>query len=51
MVGPRTFGRYLFQRYWLSIEIISFLLLVALIGALYLGKAQPREGDKLREGK
>lgn len=36
--SPVEFGRYLFQHNWLSIEIVSFLLLVALVGALYLGK-------------
>lgn len=39
--SPLEFGRFLFQRYWFSVEIVSFLLLVALVGALYLGK---REG-------
>jgi NADH-quinone oxidoreductase subunit J len=34
---PPAFGRFLFQRYWLAVEIASFLLLVALVGALYLG--------------
>ncbi len=35
---PAAFGRYLFQNHWLSIEIVSFLLLVVLLGALYLGQ-------------
>lgn len=35
---PGAFGRYLFERHWLSIEIVSLLLLVALIGALLLGR-------------
>ena len=39
--SPLEFGRFLFQRYWFSVEIVSFLLFVALVGALYLGK---REG-------
>lgn len=38
---PLEFGRFLFQRYWFSVEIVSFLLFVALVGALYLGR---REG-------
>ncbi|RJQ84031.1 MAG: NADH-ubiquinone/plastoquinone oxidoreductase subunit 6 [Desulfobacteraceae bacterium] len=37
-VSPGEFGRYLFQNHWLAIEIVSFLLLIALVGALYLGK-------------
>lgn len=36
--APRDFGRYLFQHHWLAIEIVSLLLLIALIGALVLGK-------------
>jgi NADH-quinone oxidoreductase subunit J len=38
--SPLEFGRFLFQRYWFSVEIVSFLLLVALVGALYLGKRE-----------
>ena len=34
---PAALGKYLFQHYWLSIEIASFLLFIALVGALYLG--------------
>jgi NADH-quinone oxidoreductase subunit J len=40
--SPRMFGRFLFQRYWLAIEIISFLLLIVLIGALFLGRGPGR---------
>jgi NADH-quinone oxidoreductase subunit J len=35
---PEAFGHYLFLRHWLSIEIISLLLLIAVIAVLYLGK-------------
>ncbi len=42
-VHPAVFGRYLFTGYWLPVEIISFLLFVALAGALYLGRH--RGGD------
>lgn len=35
---PRAFGAFVFERHWLSIEIVSLMLLVALIGALHLGK-------------
>ncbi len=38
--SPLEFGRFLFQRYWFSVEIVSFLLFVALVGALYLGKRE-----------
>jgi len=47
LAEPRDFGRYLFQGHWLSIEIVSLLLLVALIGALHLGKQV--QGDAPRE--
>jgi len=36
--SPLAFGRFLFQKYWLGVEIASFLLFVALVGALYLGR-------------
>jgi NADH-quinone oxidoreductase subunit J len=36
--APLAFGRFLFQKYWLGVEIASFLLFVALVGALYLGR-------------
>jgi NADH-quinone oxidoreductase subunit J len=37
---PREFGRYLFERHWLSIEIVSLLLLVVLLGALHVGRSR-----------
>ena len=46
---PRIFGQFLFQKYWLPVEIISFLLLIALIGALYFGKAFAKGGDERKE--
>lgn len=38
MASPKDFGRFLFEYYWLPVEIVSFLLFVGLVGALYLGK-------------
>lgn len=35
---PLDFGVYLFQAHWLSVEIASMLLLVALVGAYVLGR-------------
>ena len=35
---PGAFGQYIFQQHWLSIEIVSLLLLVAVIGALLLAR-------------
>ncbi len=46
MASPRDFGRVLFEKYWLAVEIASFLLFVALVGAYYLGKSPaPAEED------
>jgi NADH-quinone oxidoreductase subunit J len=38
VADPGLFGQYIFKKQWLSIEIVSLLLLVALIGALLLGR-------------
>ena len=43
LAKPKSFGEYLFQRHWLSIEIVSLLLLVALVGALHLGRRKSKE--------
>ena len=47
---PQAFGRYVFENHWLAIELVSLLLLIALVGALYLGKStlhrQPPESRK-----
>ncbi len=34
---PGVFGHFLFRTHWLSIEAVSLLLLVALVGALQIG--------------
>jgi NADH-quinone oxidoreductase subunit J len=38
--SPLAFGAFLFQKYWLAVEIASYLLFVALVGALYLGRRE-----------
>jgi NADH-quinone oxidoreductase subunit J len=43
LAKPKAFGEYLFQRHWLAIEIVSLLLLIALVGALYLGRKKSEE--------
>ncbi len=43
--SPLVFGRFLFQKYWLGVEIASFLLFVALVGGLYLGRSDESPGD------
>ena len=42
LAAPKEFARYVFRRHWLSIEVVSLLLLVALIGAFHLGKRKGR---------
>jgi NADH-quinone oxidoreductase subunit J len=44
MASPLAFGRFLFQKYWLGVEIASYLLFVALVGALYLGRSKKPGG-------
>ncbi len=43
---PREFALYVFERHWLSVEIVSLLLLVALIGALHLGRRDSQPGEE-----
>jgi NADH-quinone oxidoreductase subunit J len=40
MVTPREFGRFVFEQYWLAVEIISVLLLLGLLAAVQLGKGK-----------
>ncbi len=44
MATPSAFGQYIFENYWFPVEIASFLLLIGLVGALYLGR-QERKHD------
>jgi NADH-quinone oxidoreductase subunit J len=43
---PRDFGRFLFDQYWLAVEIVSILFLVALVAILHLGKRREEDGDE-----
>jgi len=43
---PSVFGRYIFTHSWLAVEMASLLLLVAMIGALLVGKRPVREGKE-----
>ena len=40
--APKVFGQFIFENHWLSIEIVSLLLLVALAGALIMGRRSRR---------
>jgi NADH-quinone oxidoreductase subunit J len=44
--APIEFGRFLFENYWFPVEITSFLLLIALVGTLYLGRQETKEEKK-----
>jgi len=46
VVTPRDFGHYVFSQYWLAVEIVSFLLFVALVGSYYLGRDRKNEDEK-----
>jgi NADH-quinone oxidoreductase subunit J len=45
------FGAYIFREFWFPVEVVSLLLFVALVGALYLGrgKSPGNNGDSARE--
>jgi len=43
---PAAFGRYIFTQSWLAVEIASLLLLVAMVGALLIGKRPAREREE-----
>jgi NADH-quinone oxidoreductase subunit J len=43
---PAAFGQYIFTHSWLAVEIASLLLLVAMIGALLVGKRPVKEGEE-----
>jgi NADH-quinone oxidoreductase subunit J len=44
--SPREFGYALFKEYALAIEVVSFQLLFAAVGAFYVGKKDWRKEDK-----
>lgn len=47
--SPAMFGEYLFRTHWLAIEIASLLLLIALVGALRLGRFDESESRKAED--
>jgi NADH-quinone oxidoreductase subunit J len=40
MVSPASLGRFVFEKYWLAVEMISLLLFLGLLAAIHLGKGQ-----------
>lgn len=47
--SPREYGLYVLQNHWFFIEVVSLLLLIALVGVLRLGKgrAEPQAGGEV----
>jgi len=46
---PGEFGRFLFERYWLAVEIVSILLLVALVAVIQVGRRKGVESGETEE--
>jgi NADH-quinone oxidoreductase subunit J len=46
VVQPGDFGHFLFDRYWLAVEIVSILLLVALVAIIQVGKGRGTSRDE-----
>ena len=42
----RALGRFVFERYWLSVEMISLLLLIGLVAVIQLGRGKGKNLDK-----
>jgi NADH-quinone oxidoreductase subunit J len=51
MATPTVFGQFVFKSYWFPVEIASFLLLIGLAGALYLGRQESKKEGKRSEDK
>jgi NADH-quinone oxidoreductase subunit J len=46
---PKDFGHFLFDRYWLAVEIISILLLVALVAIIQVGKGRGTGDEEIEK--
>lgn len=46
---PVEFGRYVFAKHWLSVEIVSLLLLVVTVGALLLGRDNQKRRSQTKD--
>lgn len=46
---PKDFGHFLFDRYWLAIEIISILLLVALVAIIQVARGRTTGGKEIEK--
>ena len=50
VAAPSDFGRTVFHKFWLPVEVISLLLLVALVGAILLGKEKLKKDENMNAG-
>lgn len=48
-VSPRVFGYTLFKKYALAVEVVSFQLLFAAVGAFYVGRHRSRDVPRKEE--
>jgi NADH-quinone oxidoreductase subunit J len=48
---PAAFGHFLFEQHWLTIEIASLLLLIALVGVLLVGRPRGKKQSLEEIGK
>jgi NADH-quinone oxidoreductase subunit J len=48
--APQGLGRFVFEKYWLSVEMISLLLLVALVAAIQIGKGRGKRNAEAISG-
>jgi NADH-quinone oxidoreductase subunit J len=47
---PRELGLFLFERYWLAVEMVSILLLVALVAVIQVGRRRGAASSQGEEG-
>jgi NADH-quinone oxidoreductase subunit J len=50
MATPRGFGRYVFEQYWLAVEILSVLLLLGLLAAVLVGRGRGETARASKDG-
>jgi NADH-quinone oxidoreductase subunit J len=46
LASPRELGRFVFERYWISVEMISLLLLISLVAVIQLGRGKGKNQNK-----
>jgi NADH-quinone oxidoreductase subunit J len=46
MASPKALGRFVFERYWLAVELISLLLLIGLMAVIQLGRGREETPDE-----